>query len=246
MQRPGRCSGLSAAGPKRQHRLAELTPTPSIDHASRRTQARAGRTRSRMRSIGAYSPTVSEGLVPFLWVCGPSGVGKSSVGWEVFRQLVAEGVKSAYLDFDQVGFCRPAAVDDLDNVAISTRNLAVMWPNYRFAGARRLVASGIVHTGGQIQTRAEVVPDLALTVCRLRASHDELRRRIFMRADGNGPPLPGDEFRSQSYEWLTHAADDSIAEADEMERNDLGDVCVDTDEHDIEAVARLVRERVGI
>src|SRR5436305_8020337 len=27
------------------------------------------------------------GLVPFLWLCGTSGVGKSTVGWEVFNQI---------------------------------------------------------------------------------------------------------------------------------------------------------------
>jgi adenylylsulfate kinase-like enzyme len=45
--------------------------------------------------------------IPFLWICGLSGVGKSSVGWEVFTQVRAAGVKAAYLDSYQIGFCRP-------------------------------------------------------------------------------------------------------------------------------------------
>jgi hypothetical protein len=183
---------------------------------------------------------------PFLWVCGPSGVGKSSVGWEVFRQLFTEGTKAAYLDFDQVGFCRPAPAADPDNVGMSTSNLAVMWPNYRSRGAQCLVTSGIVHRTDEIQARADAVPDLAMTVCRLRASHDELRRRILLRGAGGGPPLPGDEIRGRSAGWLSQAADESIEEADEMERNELGDICIDTDHLAIDEVARLVRASAGL
>jgi adenylylsulfate kinase-like enzyme len=40
---------------------------------------------------------------PFLWLCGPSGVGKSSVGWQIFSQVRRSGIKAGYLDFDQVG-----------------------------------------------------------------------------------------------------------------------------------------------
>jgi hypothetical protein len=138
-------------------------------------------------------------VLPFLWVCGPSGVGKSSVGWEIFRQRIEEGRPSAYLDFDQIGFCRPAPADDADNVQMSTSNLAVMWPGYRASGARCLVASGIVHTEAEIRSRAAAVPDLAATVCRLRVARDELRRRIMLRGAGGGPPLPGDELKGGAH-----------------------------------------------
>lgn len=33
-----------------------------------------------------------------LWLCGPSGVGKSSVGWEMFTQLSRMGVKAGFVD----------------------------------------------------------------------------------------------------------------------------------------------------
>lgn len=184
--------------------------------------------------------------LPFLWVCGPSGVGKSSVGWEIFRQRINEGRPSAYLDFDQIGFCRPAPDNDADNVQMSTRNLAAMWPNYRARGARCLVASGIIHTAAEIQSRLAAVPDLNPTVCRLRTSHDELRRRIMLRGGGGGPPLPGDELNGRALAWLEEAAADSIEEADDMERCNLGDLSVDTDGLTITGVARLVRELTGV
>jgi hypothetical protein len=58
--------------------------------------------------------------------------------------------------------------------------------------------------------------------------------------------VPGDELRGQPREWLLDAAADSAVEAAEMDRNDLGDFCIDTDLYGIEHVARLVREQVGI
>ena len=150
-------------------------------------------------------------------MCGPSGVGKSSVGWEVYRQLTSEGRAAAYLDFDQIGLCRPAPADDPENHRMSAQNLAVMWPNFRAAGATCLIASGIIHTDEEIRMHADGVPDLALTVCRLRAEPAQIRQRIRWRGAGYGPPLPGNDLVGQSPEWLDAAADDSIAEARQMD-----------------------------
>ena len=46
--------------------------------------------------------------------------------------------------------------------------------------------------------------------------------------------------KGQSREWLINAADDSIAEADEMERRHLGDVAIATDDLSISEVAHIV------
>lgn len=181
-----------------------------------------------------------------LLLCGPSGVGKSTVGYEIFRQLVVEGVKSAYLDLDQVGLCRPAPIDDPDNVGMSAQNLASVWPNFSSRGARCLVTSGIVHTHQQIHSYTAAVPDSSFTVCRLRAARDTLRERILLRGGGGGPPLPGDELRYQSTEALIRAAEHSADEADAMDAVGLGDFCVDTDLLALAEVVRLVRARANL
>ena len=129
---------------------------------------------------------------------------------------------------------------------MSARNLAAVWPNYRAGGASYLVASGIVHSREQIRMHAAAVPDTTMTACRLRASHETLRARIMRRGAGGGPPLPGHELTGQPREWLEQAATDSIREADEMDRNELGDLCLDTDGLAIAEVARLVLMRTGI
>ncbi|HEX6858502.1 MAG TPA: hypothetical protein VF204_24670 [Streptosporangiaceae bacterium] len=44
---------------------------------------------------------MTRGSVPFLGLCGPSGVGKSGVGYEIFQQVCRSGIKASFMDFDQ-------------------------------------------------------------------------------------------------------------------------------------------------
>src|SRR5215204_3830848 len=96
--------------------------------------------------------------IPFLWICGPSGVGKSSVGWELFAQVRAAGVTAAYLDTDQIGFCRPAPEGDPDHYALRSRNLAALWPNVRAAGAGAMIVSGILEMPDAVRLFTAAVP----------------------------------------------------------------------------------------
>ena len=179
--------------------------------------------------------------LPILWLCGPSGVGKSSVGYEVFRLLYSSGIKCGYVDLDQIGFARPAPAADPDNHRLKARNLALLWSSFRTEHVQRVVISGIVNTEQAIQMHRDAVPECEVSVYRLTVSHAQLRHRIFRRGAGGGPPIPGDPLSGRSHEWLTHAADDSIAEADEMKRLNIGDLTIATDNLTIEEIAQLVR-----
>ena len=178
---------------------------------------------------------------PILWLCGASGVGKSTVGYEVFRLLYTAGLKSAYVDLDQIGFARPAPSADPDNHRLKSRNLALLWASFRVEQVQRLVISGIVDSDEAIKMHRDAVPETEIAVFRLTAGRTQLRSRIFSRGVGGGPPIPGDAMKGKSDEWLTNAADDSIAEADEMERRSLGDVSIATDDLSVNEVAHIVR-----
>ncbi|OMI40156.1 hypothetical protein [Streptomyces sparsogenes] len=62
-----------------------------------------------------------------LWLCGATGVGKSTVGFQLFRKALGDGRTAAYLDLDQIGFCGPTPADDPRNHRVKSRNLAVLW-----------------------------------------------------------------------------------------------------------------------
>ena len=165
--------------------------------------------------------------VALLWLCGPSGVGKSSVAWEIFAQLSRAGIKSAYLDADQLGLCYPAPADDPGNHRVKAHNLGEVWPTFRDAGVSCLVVSGGVTSIDGYHSYVDGMPGAVPTLCRLRVGPDELRERFRARA------------------WLVHLADEAVAEAEALDRDDFADLAIDTSGRPVADVARLVRQRAG-
>jgi len=161
---------------------------------------------------------------PVLWLCGPSGVGKTSVGFELFDQLSKAGTVTAYVDLDQLGLCRPAPEDDPNNNRVKARNLGQVWSGFRAAGAQCLVVSGIVDEAEEVRRHADLLPDTALTMCRLRVGHDELRDRIARRGS------------------LRHLTEEAVRNAVELDRTDFADLIVDTAGMAVAQVAAQVRD----
>lgn len=180
--------------------------------------------------------------LPVLWICGPSGVGKSTVGWELYQQtLVSSGVRGAYVDLDQISFCRPQPDDDADNHRVKMANLGAIWSTFRSSGARFMVMTGIVDDHDTIAAYRHALDGSAVTVCRLRVNAQELRERIFLRGAGNGPRLAGDRLEGRSREYLGHFAEVSAENATQIEAAGIGDVCVDTDGRTVADVVDAVR-----
>ena len=159
---------------------------------------------------------------PFLWLFGPSGVGKTTVGWEMFRLLAAAGVASAYVDADQLGLCYPAPDDDRANHRIKAANLGAAWHGYRAAGATCLILSGHVMTADEVGLYTEAVPDTVPTLCRLRAGRTALRQRYVQRG------------------WMLEYLDAALDEADELDRIALPAAVVETDGLGPRQVAGLI------
>jgi hypothetical protein len=187
---------------------------------------------------------VASARAPFLWLCGPTGVGKSSVGYAIFQQVYSSGIKVAYVDFDQIGLCYPSPADDPHNHRVKAQNLGVVWPTYRAAGARCLIAAGGVPSREIVMTYAGKVPDTDLTLCRLRAKPEYLTERVFRRGLGRGPVIPGPP-ASKSRQLLAGTAAGAIHQARELDAADFADLCVDTDDCNVRQLARHVRERAG-
>ncbi len=141
-------------------------------------------------------------MIPVLWICGPSGIGKTTVAWELFTRTA--GV--AYVDIDQLGMCYTPSFSNAGLHTMKARNLAAILPHYAAAGARGLIVSGVVDVVDGIPR--ELLPTVRL--CRLTVSHAELEQRY--------------QARGVRLESLAQALDD----AEVMDRGTFADEIVDT------------------
>jgi hypothetical protein len=154
---------------------------------------------------------VTSASVPVLWLFGPSGVGKTTVGREICTRLGDSGVRCALIDTDMIGLCLPSNDDDPEHHNLKARNLGALWPAFQDAGAQCLILTGGVEDPDQVGRYVERLPGAEVTVCQLTLSEADHRARI---AERNG----------RSVAW----ADDLIAEGDELNDVDFADVRVDT------------------
>lgn len=70
-----------------------------------------------------------------LFIGGRSGVGKSSVAFEISTQLAAAGVEHAVIEGDNLDMAYPPPWEH----GLAEKNLALMWRNYLDLGHRRLI-----------------------------------------------------------------------------------------------------------
>lgn len=165
--------------------------------------------------------------VPMLFLSGPPGVGKTTVAWEIFGQLVDSGNSPAFVDLDLLGACWPVPDDDPHNERMKARNLGAMWQNYRAAGARCVLAAGVIESRDGLALYADAVPNAVPVLCRLYAGRQELADRIVRRGRERGADL----------DKLTRRAAQLSAQ---LERDDIADFRVDTDGRGVPEVAREV------
>lgn len=166
-------------------------------------------------------------IEPVLFLSGPPGVGKTTVSWAIFDQLVAQGSHPALVDFDLLGACWPVPDDDPYNNRLKAANLRAVWTNFRSSGATCLVAAGVVEDRRVLDLYSGAITNAKPVLCRLRATHEQLTARIRQRGRERGAEL---DKLSRRAEHL----------ADQLQRNDIADFTIDTDGRDADEVAHLV------
>jgi len=181
-----------------------------------------------------------------LWLCGATGVGTSTVGFQIFsRTVFGRRIPGAYVDLDQLGFVSPAPADGLARHRMRARMLAALWRTFRAGGATCLTMVGPVEDAAAIGVYREALTSAALSVCRLHARRDELARRIRLRGRGEGWAQPGDPLRGRPAAHLSHVADLAAARADALERAGIGDLRVDTDGRTVEEITEAILARTS-
>lgn len=180
-----------------------------------------------------------------LWLCGATGVGKSTAGFDIYQRTLRAGHTAAYVDLDQIGFCGSVPADSADIHRVRARNLAALWQTYRTAGAERLVVVGPVDSRAAVETYVDALPEATVTLCRLHADRDHLARRITRRQKGGSWPQPGDPLKGQPTERLRRIASEAAADALALDRIELGDVRVDTSDQTVGETADAIIAATG-
>jgi adenylylsulfate kinase-like enzyme len=180
-----------------------------------------------------------------LWLCGPSAVGKSSVGWRVYEQTRRAGVRAAFADLDQLGFHRPAPTGDQGNHRLKAANLAAVWRSFRDNGAECLIVVGPLDRPEDARLYTDAQPAATITLCQLRASRGVLADRVARRGRGVTPTwgLAGDELAGQPQALLRELADAAARIGEAL--NGVGDLWVDTDDRPADEIAFEIRRRAG-
>jgi len=163
--------------------------------------------------------------LPVLWLTGIPGAGKTTVGFEVFAGLARDGVRSGFVDIDQLGMCYPEPAHDPGRYRLKAANLNAVVAGFRAAGARGAVVAGVVHPDDDA-VEAALLPDATLTRRRLHVAPEALRERIERRG------RPTDE------------AGESLRYAEALDRTYPADVRIDTTGRSVADLARSVRERM--
>jgi hypothetical protein len=181
-----------------------------------------------------------------LWISGPRAIGKSTIGWQVYRQSRLAGQHTAFLDLDQVGFLRPAHSEDVGNHRLKAANLAAVWLTFRSRGAQRLVVVGPIDRGHPDVYRS-ALPAAEVRLCRLQATRERLTERVIRRGQGLGTTwgMAGDELVGLSVAALSRMADQAADELDAQELADLGGLPVDTNGRPAEEIAGEILRRSG-
>ncbi len=112
---------------------------------------------------------------------GRSGVGKSSVGYEIHAQLSAGGVRHCVIEGDNLDLAYPPPWEH----GLAERNLAAMWGNYRALGYRRLIYANTVSVRFVDELTAAMGDDPRVTAVLLTADDVTARQRLARREIGS-------------------------------------------------------------
>ncbi|GAA1446955.1 hypothetical protein GCM10009602_34960 [Nocardiopsis tropica] len=121
-----------------------------------------------------------------LLIGGRSGVGKSTVAWEVSALLRRREVAHCLVEGDNLDQVHPAPADDPHRSRITERNLAAVWANFEALGHRSLVYTNTVSVLEEdMFRRAMGGGDIRITRVLLTAGDDTVRERLALRETGS-------------------------------------------------------------
>jgi hypothetical protein len=116
-----------------------------------------------------------------LLIGGRSGVGKSSVAFEVSTQLTESEVAHAVLEGDFLDLAYPSPRDH----QLAAKNLAAIWKNFRDAGFRRLIYTNTASVLSEDWIASAMGGQVGVTSVLLACSDETARERLARREIGS-------------------------------------------------------------
>lgn len=163
--------------------------------------------------------------VPLVLLTGPVGVGKSTVADALSDRLTEQGLAHWLMDLDRLTDIAPRAPGDPFAGGPMRASVHAVWRVMRSAGARAAVFPRVFESSAEVQELAREIPGAELWMVRLRASAPVLTGRIAARE------------RGESLRWHRERAQQL---AGIMDRVNLGDLAIDTDEKTPETIAEQI------
>ncbi|WP_461162892.1 AAA family ATPase [Arthrobacter sp. R4-81] len=117
-------------------------------------------------------------MIPIVWLVGTSGVGKSTVGWQLQQALERRNVPAAFVDADQL---RNAAGVQATEDEFIADGLAVLGPIFQRAGATILIVAGMVDDAAHLARLLPVGGRPPVLVVHLHASDETVVDRVEQR-----------------------------------------------------------------
>lgn len=168
-----------------------------------------------------------------LCIGGRSGVGKTTVGWEVSAILRTADVSHTILEGDFMGQVYPAPEGDPDRLKLTERNLTAVWSNFSEYGYRRLIYTNTL----------SVLPEMTGMFERAMGADVRITRVLLLASDTTaGERLAARELGSELEEGLKASTDKArLLEA----KVPPGTVRVMTDRRQVIDIAREVVDATG-
>jgi len=120
-----------------------------------------------------------------LLIGGRSGVGKTTIGWEVSVQFQARSVAHCLVEGDFLDQAYPAPPDDPSRSKLTEKNLAALWRNYSALGYRRLIYTNTVSVLESDLIARAMGGGPRITAVLLTASDEAARGRLAAREIGS-------------------------------------------------------------
>lgn len=161
--------------------------------------------RQRRHSISAFEPAMPRAPHPLhiVWISGVRGVGKSSVAFPIFMRLLKTGMKAGYVDLAQLSlFTARGAAGQA--ARIRARLLDAVLASFGREGARVIILCGPPRPEDLACASLE---NARIDMFELVADRQQLRDRLYLRAQGEGPQLPGDDLIGMDLQSLNLIAE---------------------------------------